>query len=333
MTCPPQQPGPYGQQPPQQPGYGQQPQPGYGQQPGQPGQQPQPGYGQQPPPGQGQQYGQPPQDPFGQQGPPSGGFQQQGQYGQQGPPSGGFQQQGHQGPPNGGFGQQGHQGPPNGGFGQQGHQGPPNGGFQQGQYGQPGPYGDRQPFGQPGGFGGPPTSKRNNALVAVVAGFAVLLIGGFFAYQYLLDAGDSDNSDTAATNTGTSSEPTSGSTKPASPSSKSSSNSSGSADADAQEVAELFTEKILQGARSGNGDPNDVKDLVCAEAFATMKPQNKAQPNARATVSDVKVSGSTGSFKQSLEGLEGQGTQTAAIIYKLSKAGGNWQVCGIDRVE
>ena len=53
MTYPPQQPGPYGQQPPpggpygqqppQQPGYGQQPPPGYGQQP-------QPGYGQQPQP-------------------------------------------------------------------------------------------------------------------------------------------------------------------------------------------------------------------------------------------------------------------------------------------
>ncbi|GLZ31600.1 hypothetical protein Lesp02_37880 [Lentzea sp. NBRC 105346] len=58
MTYPPQQPGPYGQQP--QPGYGQQP---YGQPPQQPGpygQQPygqQPGYGQQQPP---QGYGQPP---------------------------------------------------------------------------------------------------------------------------------------------------------------------------------------------------------------------------------------------------------------------------------
>ena len=55
MTHPPQQPGPYGQQPPQQPGYGQQPQPGHGQQPGQYGQQPGQ-YGQQP--GQYGQYGQ-----------------------------------------------------------------------------------------------------------------------------------------------------------------------------------------------------------------------------------------------------------------------------------
>ncbi|MFD4638549.1 hypothetical protein ACFWN2_14620 [Lentzea sp. NPDC058436] len=62
MTYPPQQPGPYGQQP------------GEGQQPG---------YGQQPPPG----YGQPQQNPYGHQGPPGGGFQQ-GPYGQQPPPPG-----------------------------------------------------------------------------------------------------------------------------------------------------------------------------------------------------------------------------------------------------
>ncbi|WP_328538750.1 hypothetical protein [Streptomyces sp. NBC_00344] len=96
---PPQQPGPYGQQPPQQPGpYGQQPQqPGpYGQQPanpyGQPAGQPQPGYGypqqapqgvppqqpgygypqQQPGPGQPGPYGQqqPQQPPYGQVPPP-----------------------------------------------------------------------------------------------------------------------------------------------------------------------------------------------------------------------------------------------------------------------
>jgi hypothetical protein len=84
------QPGPYGQQPPQQPGpYGQQPPQGqpnpYGQQP----QQPQPGYGypqqapqgvppqQPPPPGYGYPQQQPPQGPYGQQPqqPPYGGGQ------------------------------------------------------------------------------------------------------------------------------------------------------------------------------------------------------------------------------------------------------------------
>jgi hypothetical protein len=84
------QPGPYGQQPPQQPGpYGQQPPQGqpnpYGQQPPQ---QPQPGYGypqqapqgvppqQPPPPGYGYPQQQPPQGPYGQQPqPPYGGGQ------------------------------------------------------------------------------------------------------------------------------------------------------------------------------------------------------------------------------------------------------------------
>ncbi|MET9230827.1 hypothetical protein [Lentzea sp. NPDC003310] len=270
MTYPPQQPGPYGQQPPPGGPYGQQPpQPGpYGQQPGQYGQPQQPGpHGQQPPPG----YGPPPQQ----------GYQQQ-------PPPG---------------------------------------------HGQPGPQG-RQPFGQHGGFGGPPPSKRNNGLIAAVVVLAVLVIVGGIGYPYLFKPGsDSDDTAAATSQTSTNSEPTTGGTEPAAPSSKSSSNSTGSADADAQEVAEEFTDRMVEGTRVGKGDPNNVKDLVCPEAFGTMKPQNKAQPNIKATVSEVKVSGSTGTFKQSLEGLEGQGTQTAAIIYKLSKSGGDWKVCGIDRVE
>ncbi|MFF8815090.1 hypothetical protein [Streptomyces pactum] len=103
------QPGPYGQQPPQQPGpYGQPPQPpgpygqgapagqpgyGYPQAPsGQPGPYAQPGpYGQPPQPGP---YGQPPQPgPYGQQPQPGPYGQQPGPYGQPtqppGPPSGG----------------------------------------------------------------------------------------------------------------------------------------------------------------------------------------------------------------------------------------------------
>ncbi|MFE0175096.1 hypothetical protein ACFWZ2_22510 [Streptomyces sp. NPDC059002] len=83
-----QQPGPYGQQPPQQPGpYGQpqQPQPGYGfpQQP--PGPPPQDGYSQPQQPGP---YGQPPQQaPYGQQQPQAPyGQQPQAPYGQVPPP-------------------------------------------------------------------------------------------------------------------------------------------------------------------------------------------------------------------------------------------------------
>ncbi|MGW6444526.1 Rv0361 family membrane protein [Lentzea sp. NPDC055074] len=149
MTYPPQQPGPYGQQP----GHGQQPQPGYGQQP---------------PPGHGQQYGQPQQNPFGQQGPQSGGFPQQGQYGQQ---------QGQYGQQPGQYGQQ----PP----GQQGQQ----------------PYG-QQPYGQPGGFGGPPPKKSNTGLIVGVVVGVLVLVGGGITAAVLFAGGNSSDSSTSAPDSG-----------------------------------------------------------------------------------------------------------------------------------
>ncbi|SDK11567.1 hypothetical protein SAMN04488074_104283 [Lentzea albidocapillata subsp. violacea] len=246
MTYPPQQPGPYGQQPPQQPGYGQQPQPGYGQQPGQYGQQPPPGYGQQP-----------------------------GQYGQQ-------------------------------------------------------PFG--QPYGQPGGFGGPPPKKSNTGLIiGVVVGVLVLVGGGITAAVLLSgDSGSGDN--TASTNT----EPTGGSSsKPATPSSKS---PSSGGDSDAEDVAKEFTDRIIKGARAGSSTPNDVKDLVCSAEFPKLKPQSAApNPSVKATVSEVRTSGSTGTFRQSLTGLQDPNNPgkvaSGAIIYKLLKEGGDWKVCGIDKLE
>jgi uncharacterized RDD family membrane protein YckC len=100
----PQQPNPYGQQPPEQPGYGQQPPPQQPQQPQQPGyayppQQPQqPGYGQQPPPQPPQQpgygYPQQPGNPYEQQQPPGYGQQPGYAYPQQQDPYAGYQQPG-----------------------------------------------------------------------------------------------------------------------------------------------------------------------------------------------------------------------------------------------
>lgn len=99
---------PYGQQPGQQPAYGQQGygQQGYGQQPGAYGQQPsgEQGYGQQGAYGQQQGYGQ--QDAYGQQ---QQGYAQQGAYGQQG---------GYSQPAPGAYGQQSQYQQP-GGYGQQ----------------------------------------------------------------------------------------------------------------------------------------------------------------------------------------------------------------------
>ncbi|RDI21651.1 hypothetical protein DFR72_113197, partial [Lentzea flaviverrucosa] len=225
---------------------------------------------------------QPQQDPFGQQGPPSGGFQQQGQYGQQ-----------------------------------------------QGQYGQ-------QPFGQPGGFGGPPPKKSNTGLIIGVIVGVLVLVGGGITAVVLLTGDSGGDSNTAATNTGTNTDPTGGtSSKPTTPSSKS---SSSGGDSDAKKVANEFTERIIKGVHAGNSTPDDVKDLVCTAEFPKLKPQNAApNPSVKATVSEVKTSGSTGTFKQSITGLQDPNNpgkvQSGAIIYKLSKEGGDWKVCGIDKLE
>jgi hypothetical protein len=232
--------------------------------------------------------------------------QQPGPYGQPGPPSGGFPQQG-----------------------------PPGYGQQQG-YGQPGPYGQQPPYGQPGpgGFGGPPPKKSNTGLIiGVVLGVLVLVGGGITAAVLL--SGDKDPKSPSVAAQSDTNQSGNDPTKPTTPSSKSSSSGGDSA---AKDVAEEFTEIVLKGVRAGSSDPKDVKDLVCAAEFPKLKTQSgKAQPGASASVTDVKTSGSSGTFTQKLSGLvdpakPGQ-TTSGSIIYKLAKEGSKWTVCGIEKIE
>ena len=274
------------------------------QQPGPYGQQPQPGgpYGQQPPQQPG--YGQQPQPGYGQQ-PPPGYSQQPGQYGQ---------------PQQDPFGQQG---PQSGGFPQQG-------------YGQPQPgYGQQPGYGGPGGFGGPPPKKSKTGLIiGVVIGVLVLVGGGITAAVLLSGNSSSNNTASSDTNTPTNgSQPTNGSTKPTTPSKGSS-----GGDSDAKKVAEDFTKIVLKGVKAGTSKPEDVKALVCSSEYPNLKPNTAApQAGVSATVSDVQTSGSSGTFKQNLTGLTNPAkpgeTTSGTIIYKLSKEGGDWKVCGIDKIE
>jgi hypothetical protein len=293
MTYPPQQPGPYGQQP--QPGgpYGQQPP----QQPGY-GQQPQPGYGQQPPPG----YGQQPQPGYGQPG--QYGQPQQDPFGQQGPQSGGFPQQGY---------------------------------GQQPQPGQPGPYGQQQPYGQPGGFGGPPPPKKSNTgmIIGVIIGVLVLVGGGVTA-AVLLSRDDSSSNNTASTDTNS---PTDGGTKPTSPSNKS------GGDSDAKELAEDYAKASQQAGRAGKQtDLGTVKQYVCDKMIKEGEEAQKKVPNAPAPkpmpeftvkAGEVKTSGDNGTFRADYAGIPnpaGTGTVGSYIVYKIAKEGGDWKVCGIEKM-
>ncbi|HEX7305220.1 hypothetical protein [Lentzea sp.] len=247
------------------------------------------------------------------------GHQQPG-HGQQPPPGYGQPQPGYgqQPPPPPGYGQQQGYGP---GPGQPGPYGQP-------QPGQPGPYGQQQPgFG--GGYGGPPPKKSKTGLVVGVVLGVLVLVGGGVTAAVLLTGDDEPKSSTAAAESGTN-----GGDTPA-PTSKSSSSGGDSA---AKDVAEEFTEIVLKGARAGNSNPADVKDLVCAAEFPKLKTQSgKAQPSATATVSDVKTSGSSGTFTQKLSGLVDPNnpgkTSSGSIVYKLTKEGGDWKVCGIEKVE
>ncbi len=159
----------------------------------------------------------------------------------------------------------------------------------------------------------------------------LVLVGGGITAAVLM-SGNSSNNNTASSDTNTTSQPTNG-TKPTSPSKGSSSGG----DSDAKNVAEQFTEILMKGVRAGTSKPEDVKDLVCSAEYPKMKQQTgKAQPGVSATVTDVKTSGSTGTFTQSVTGLvdpskPGQ-TTSGNIVYKLSKEGGDWKVCGIEKV-
>ncbi|MGW4207370.1 hypothetical protein ACWEIJ_05230 [Lentzea sp. NPDC004789] len=267
------------------------------QQPGPYGQQPQPGgpYGQQPPQQPG--YGQQPQPGYGQP--------QQPGYGQQ---------PGSYGPPQ--------QDP----FGQQG---PQSGGFPQQGYGQPGPYGQQPGY---GGFGGPPPKKSKTGLIIGVIIGVLVLVGGGITAAVLLSGKKS--SDTSTASSDTNSAPTDGSTKPTTPSKGSSSGG----DSDAKEVAEEFTKIVMKGVRAGSSKPEDVKALVCSAEYPKLKQQSAApNPSVQATVTDVKTSGSSGTFTQKISGLAdpskpGQ-TTSGSIIYKLSKEGGDWKVCGIEKID
>ncbi|WP_207311291.1 hypothetical protein [Lentzea alba] len=259
-----------------------------------PPQQPGP-YGQQP------GYGQP-QPGYGQQPPPGGpyGQPQPGPYGQPGPQSGGFPQQGY------------------------------------GQPGQPGPYGQQPQYGQPGGFGGPPPPKKSNTglIIGVVLGVLVLVGGGVTAVL-VFSGNDSNSTNTASSNTteppGDASQPQS--TKTTAPGST----KSGSGDRGAEEVAKKFSDVVLKGMKAGSSDPNDVKEFVCAAEFPKLRAKTSApQAGATATVADVKTSGSSGTFTQRLTGLVDPNNpgkaQSGEIVYKLSKEGGDWKVCGIDSI-
>ncbi|MEV6239553.1 hypothetical protein [Lentzea sp. NPDC051838] len=266
--------------------------------------------------------------------------QQPGPYGQQPNPYGQQPQQPPYGQPQPGYGQQpppGYGQQPQPGYGQPqqdpfGQQGPQSGGFPQQGYGQP-QYGQQPGYGGPGGFGGPPPKKSNTGLIiGVIVGVLVLVGGGVTAAVLL--SGDDKPSNTASSNTDTNA-PTNGTDKPTT------TPKSSGGDSDAKDMLDDFAAESQKQARAGKTELPALKKYVCAKMYADAekapKTPVKAYPEATIKISEIKTSGSTGTFKALYSGIpnpdpNGTGTVSSHIIYKLTQEGGDWKVCGVESV-